>query len=448
MLLRRAEEDRDRLVIILAGPQEQMKDFLGSNPRLNSLFPVTVTFPSYTAADMMALAQAALTQSDEVLKPEAEAELKRMLADVDQRQLADELGNRRFVRNLLDKAAEARNVRVLANLREPTAEDLVTLEAEDLDHAFRELTFRFRGYSQTPALEEALAELDRMVGLAPVKRQVHEMVAQLRVAQLRDRHGLASRSPIRHFVFAGPPGTGKTTVARILARVLAALGLIVRPEVIDAYRADLVGEYLGATAIKTGRLIDSALGGVLFIHGAHSLYNPDLNSGDAYGAEAMAMLIKRAEDDRNRLVVVLAGGAADMDRFLRGNPRLGSRFSLRIAFHSYSPAELTNIAEMLAGQAGDSFESDALSALAEICSQICTQGRIDEFGNGRFARSLFERACAYRDTRVAQIGEAASPTDLTVVIAQDLMAAYQEITASRHPDEPALSNADQSGPQD
>ena len=164
-----------------------------------------------------------------------------------------------------------------------------------------------RGYEDTPTLESAIAELDELVGLEPVKQQVRAIAAQLRVAQLRDRQGLTSQPPVRHFVFTGPPGTGKTTVARILGRIFAALGLLVRPEVVEAHRADLVGDHLGSTAIKTNRLVDSALGGVLFIDEAYSLHNEGYSGGDAFGAEAVQTLLKRAEDDRDRLVIVLAG---------------------------------------------------------------------------------------------------------------------------------------------
>jgi Mrp family chromosome partitioning ATPase len=127
---------------------------------------------------------------------------------------------------------------------DPTSADLVTLQGADLEQAYSELTTRYRGYGETPTLESALAELDALVGLEPVKRQVREIAAQLRVARLRDAHGLASQPPARHFVFTGPPGTGKTTVARILGRIFAALGLLVRPSVVEAHRADLVGEHL------------------------------------------------------------------------------------------------------------------------------------------------------------------------------------------------------------
>ncbi len=427
-LLKRAEDDRENLIVILAGYERQMEDFLASNPGLNSRFAMRIKFGSYSPPELLALAKAAMAQRGESLAPGAEPVLARMMTDVGRRRLVDELGNGRFVRNLLEKAGQARDVRVMTVDGEPDSEDLTTLEAPDFVQAFGELTSRFRGYAEAPTVESALAELDELIGLDPVKRQVHEIAAQLRVARLRNRQGLASQPPARHFVFTGPPGTGKTTVARILGRIFAALGLLVRPEVVEAHRADLVGEHLGSTAIKTGKLVDSALGGVLFIDEAYSLYNPGYTGGDAYGSEAVATLLKRAEDDRDRLVIVLAGYPADMDRFLRSNPGLSSRFSARISFPSYTPGELTEIARVIAEQAGDSFDPDALPALEAIFQQACATGRIDELGNGRFARSLFERACAARDVRVADIGEGASAADLTIITATDLTAAVTELT--------------------
>jgi SpoVK/Ycf46/Vps4 family AAA+-type ATPase len=428
-LLKRAEDERDNLIVILAGYQRQMEDFLASNPGLNSRFAMRIRFGGYSPAELMALAQSALAQRGESLDGEAARELGRMMEDVGRRRIIDELGNGRFVRNLLEKAGQARDVRVMTRGPEPAASELMTLRAEDLERAFAELTSRFRGYAEAPTLEHALAELDELIGLEPVKRQVHEIAAQLRVARLRDRQGLSSQPPARHFVFTGPPGTGKTTVARILGRIFAALGLLVRPEVVEAHRADLVGEHLGSTAIKTGKLIDSALGGVLFIDEAYSLYNPGYSGGDAYGAEAVATLLKRAEDDRDRLVIVLAGYPEDMDRFLRSNPGLASRFSVRISFPSYTPGELAQIMAVIAEQAGDSFDPDALPVLEQIFRDACDRGRIDELGNGRFARSLFERACAARDLRVADLGEAASAADLTTVTAADITVAVGGLTS-------------------
>ena len=426
-LLKRAEDNRESLIIILAGYEKQMETFLASNPGLASRFATRLKFPSYSPPEMMALAESALDRRGEVLDPDARPVLWRTLEEVGRRRMADDLGNGRFVRSLLEKAGQARDVRVMTGTAEPAAKDLVTIRGTDLGQAYAELTSRLRGYEDTPTVEGAIAELDELVGLEPVKQQVRAIAAQLRVARLRDTHGLTSQPPARHFVFSGPPGTGKTTVARILGRIFAALGLLVRPEVVEAHRADLVGEHLGSTAIKTNKLIDSAIGGVLFIDEAYSLHNDGYSGGDAFGAEAVQSLLKRAEDDRDRLVIVLAGYPDDMDRFLRSNPGLASRFSTRVTFPSYAPADLLRIADLLAEQAGDMFDPAAKEVLAGIFAQVCDAGRIDELGNGRFARSLFERACACRDVRVVRLGEEPTAADLTTLTAADVATAYREL---------------------
>jgi SpoVK/Ycf46/Vps4 family AAA+-type ATPase len=425
-LLKRAEDNREDLIIILAGYEKQMESFLATNPGLGSRFATRIKFPTYAPSELRALASTQLDSRGESLSEQANSVLCDRLDEVGRRRITDELGNGRFVRSLLEKAGQARDVRVMSTGREPSAAELVIVEPPDLEHAWNELTSRLRGYEETPTLESALAELDELVGMEPVKRQVHAISAQLGVARLRDSHGLTSTPPTRNFVFSGPPGTGKTTVARILGRIFAAQGLLVRPEVIEAHRGDLVGEHLGSTAIKTGKVIDSAIGGVLFIDEAYALHNEGYSGGDAYGSEAVQTLLKRAEDDRDRLVIVLAGYPSDMDRFLRSNPGLASRFSTRVSFPSYSPENLTAITRLLAEQAGDVFDPAALASLEDLFGSV-TQ-RIDELGNGRFARSLFERACATRDLRVVQIGESATAEDLTTIKAADVRTAFDDLT--------------------
>jgi SpoVK/Ycf46/Vps4 family AAA+-type ATPase len=430
-LLKRAEDDRENLIIILAGYEKQMEKFLGTNPGLASRFATRIKFAGYAPAELLALFESLLDRRSEILDVDARPALWRMLEDVGRRRLTDELGNGRFIRSLLEKAGQARDVRVMTGGTEPGPEDLVTIEAGDLQRAFAELTSRLRGYTDTPTVESALAELTQLIGLEPVKDQVRGIAAQLEVARMRGGRGLISQPPTRHFVFLGPPGTGKTTVARILGRIFAAQGLLVRPEVIEAQRGDLVGEHLGATSIKTSKLVDSALGGVLFIDEAYSLHNEGYSGGDAFGAEAVQTLLKRAEDDRDRLVIVLAGYPADMDRFLRSNPGLSSRFSTRIEFPSYSPTDLVEITGLLSRQAGDSFDYDAIQMLERIFEHAGRDHRIDDLGNGRFARSLFERACAHRDVRVVRLGEGATAEDLTTVTADDLGAAYRELAGDQ-----------------
>ncbi|MFD5135189.1 AAA family ATPase [Streptomyces sp. NPDC058378] len=289
------------------------------------------------------------------------------------------------------------------------------------------------GPSDPAMLAEALAELERMVGLEPVKRQVKALSAQLNMARLRAEQGLPVQPPKRHFVFSGPSGTGKTTVARILGRVFYALGLLGGDHLVEAQRSDLVGEFLGQTAVKANELIDSALGGVLFVDEAYSLSNSGYSKGDAYGDEALQVLLKRAEDNRDHLVVILAGYPEGMGRLLSTNPGLSSRFTTRVDFPSYRPLELTAIGGVLAAENGDVWDEESLDELRSISGHVVDQGWIDELGNGRFLRTLYEKSCAYRDLRLS--GYTAAPTrdDLATLRLPDLMQAYGEVLSGRGP---------------
>lgn len=289
------------------------------------------------------------------------------------------------------------------------------------------------GGSDPALLTQALAELDRMVGLEPVKRQVKALSAQLRMARLRAVQGLPVQPPKRHFVFSGPSGTGKTTVARILGRVFYALGLLGGDHLVEAQRSDLVGEFLGQTAVKANELIDSALGGVLFVDEAYALSNSGYSKGDAYGDEALQVLLKRAEDNRDRLVVILAGYPEGMDRLLAANPGLSSRFTTRVDFPSYRPPELTRIGEVLAGENGDRWDEEALEELRAISGHVVDQGWIDELGNGRLLRTLYEKSCAYRDLRLSEYPTAPSREELSTLRLPDLMQAYGEVLSGRGP---------------
>lgn len=272
---------------------------------------------------------------------------------------------------------------VLASPDEPVAEDAQAEDSADL-------------------LAEAAAELDRQVGLREVKEQVARLRTTMQLAQVRADRGLSSGARSLHLAFTGPPGTGKTTVARIVARMYRGLGLLQTENVVECSRRDLVGQYLGATAIKTSAVIDSALDGVLFIDEAYTLVQDGLSGGDAFGREAVDTLLARMENDRDRLVVIIAGYDGEIDRFLGSNEGLASRFARRIRFPGYSPGELAEIGEAMA-RARDAVLTGEAAAVLEACCAGITD-RLDQLGNGRFVRNVIEAAEEEREMRLAESG--------------------------------------------
>ncbi|MEV0712866.1 AAA family ATPase [Nocardia aurea] len=279
-------------------------------------------------------------------------------------------------------------------------------------------------------LAEAMRRLEGMVGLDPVKHEVRMLAAQLAMSLVRQAHGIPAAPVLRHFVFTGPPGTGKTTVARIVGQIFAGLGLLERGHVVETQRVDLVGRHLGETAIKTTGVIDSALDGVLFIDEAYSLANNGYTNGDAFGAEALQVLLKRAEDDRLRLVVVLAGYPDEMAEMLATNPGLASRFTTRVDFPPYNAQELVAIATNLLGERGENLDEASARVLAESCEHAVTHGHIDRLGNGRFVRELCAKAAALRDVRLVSLSsgsERPSLAEATLLKSDDITAAYRDL---------------------
>ncbi|MBQ1094598.1 AAA family ATPase [Streptomyces sp. b94] len=281
-------------------------------------------------------------------------------------------------------------------------------------------------------LADALSLLDDMVGLDPVKRQVRALTAQLRMSVIRTEQGLPSTAGPQHLVFAGPPGTGKTTVARIIGKIFAGLGLLEKGQTVEAQRPDLVGQHLGETALKASKVIDTALDGVLFVDEAYALCNSGYSGGDAFGNEALQVLLKRAEDDRDRLVVVLAGYPDEIAELLSTNPGLASRFTARVDFPSYSAAELGLIARRIVETQGDVLDEEAMRALDAVCGSVVDDGVVDRLGNGRFAGELCRKAAALRDLRVFEVhGGSGTPSreDITTLRLADITDAYREIRA-------------------
>ena len=273
-----------------------------------------------------------------------------------------------------------------------------------------------------------------MVGLEPVKRQVKALSAQLRMARLRAGQGLPVQPPKRHFVFSGPSGTGKTTVARILGRVFYALGLLGGDHLVEAQRSDLVGEFLGQTAVKANELIDSALGGVLFVDEAYALSNSGYSKGDAYGDEALQVLLKRAEDNRDRLVVILAGYPEGMDRLLAANPGLSSRFTTRVDFPSYRPLELTaDRRRCWPRRTATVGRRGAGGAAGDQRPRGATRAGSTSWATGGCCAPLYEKSCAYRDLRLSEYPTTPSREELSTLRLPDLMQAYGEVLSGRGP---------------
>ncbi|MCV7311619.1 type VII secretion AAA-ATPase EccA [Mycobacterium paraffinicum] len=276
---------------------------------------------------------------------------------------------------------------------EPSAEDFVDPAAHE---------------RKSVLLHEAELQLAEFIGLDEVKNQVSRLKSSVAMELVRKHRGLAVAQRAHHLVFAGPPGTGKTTIARVVAKIYCGLGLLKRENIREVHRADLIGQHIGETEAKTNAIIDSALDGVLFLDEAYALVATGAKND--FGLVAIDTLLARMENDRDRLVVIIAGYRADLDKFLDTNEGLRSRFTRNIDFPSYAPSELVEIATKMAEQRDSVFEQAALDHMEALFTRLATEStpdangisrrNLDIAGNGRFVRNIVERSEEEREFRL------------------------------------------------
>jgi len=414
-LVKESEDHAQDLVLILAGYQKEMTTFISTNSGLSSRFPNVFNFADYSYADLAGILRSTANEKgftlDESITTEGTVSLVQKCIK------AGEIpkGNGRLVRNMVE-AAIARQTNRVFNLGTVSRGTLTTLLEEDFEDGEEQ--------SGLDSVPEVLAKLDKVVGLHSVKTYAKQLMAQLQMRAQRKEAGLPVPADASlHMIFSGNPGTGKTTVARIIAQAFKSLGILRVGHLVEVDRAQLVAGYAGQTAIKTKQMVESALGGILFVDEAYTLVS---DGRDTFGKEALDTLMKLTEDYRDDLVVILAGYPADMRQLLARNPGLKSRFPSEIDFPDYTADELMQITLAFLTEEMLELSEDASEALVTIYTIMATV-HDRENGNGRAVRNLLERAKRSQALRLMELGGRRTREELSLLTLDDFEETLSEL---------------------
>lgn len=380
-LLKAMEDNRGDLVVIVAGYKNEMEDFINSNPGLESRFNKYINFDDYSGEELKNIFLSFCSRD----KYEIDDRARKSLEDYFDRVYKERdssFSNGRFVRNYYERVITAQANR-LSISDKMSDQDLTTIIESDL----------MIEEENKDSVEEALAELDKLIGLTEVKKEIKNLVNLIKINKVREEQGLPTPGITMHLVFTGNPGTGKTTVARLLGRIYHSLGLLSKGHVYEVDRSGLVAEYVGQTAIKTSEAVNKADGGILFVDEAYTLNK----GGNDYGQEAIDTILKAMEDKRDDFMVIVAGYPELMNSFIKSNPGLSSRFSKTIHFDDYNESEMLELFKLICNNNHYSIDSDCEKELNDYFKKQDN----NTFGNGRGVRNLFDRVIIEQANRIA-----------------------------------------------